>query len=196
MDKKLKTIDIKGKEYVTVNERIRAFRELYEDGKILTSIYELTDKRVIFRAEIYVNDKLIANGTAYEDYGSTFINKTSFIENAETSAIGRALGIAGIGVDTSIASFEEVANAILNQDNSKKQKQNKIAELQSETDITEPPPIATDVFDNLKATLEACDSLDSLQSFADNMKTIEIPKAQKVILSTLYNQIKARFLNA
>ena len=52
---------------------------------------------------------------AYEKEGSTFINKTSYIENCETSAWGRALGNLGIGIDTSIASAEEVQNAVLNQ---------------------------------------------------------------------------------
>ncbi|MCQ2771082.1 MAG: hypothetical protein MJ236_04705, partial [Clostridia bacterium] len=50
-----------------------------------------------------------------EKESSSFINKTSFIENCETSAVGRALGFAGIGSKTSIASAEEVRNAINNQ---------------------------------------------------------------------------------
>ena len=56
-----------------------------------------------------------ATGHAEEYMGSSYINKTSFIENCETSAIGRALGLLGIGIDTSIASAEEVSNAISNQ---------------------------------------------------------------------------------
>lgn len=58
---------------------------------------------------------VLGTGTAYEKEGSTFINKTSYIENCETSAVGRALGMAGFGIDTSIASAEEVQNAIANQ---------------------------------------------------------------------------------
>ena len=56
-----------------------------------------------------------STGYAYEKEGSTFINKTSFIENAETSAVGRALGFLGIGIDAAIASADEVQNAQLNQ---------------------------------------------------------------------------------
>ena len=52
---------------------------------------------------------------AYEKEGSTFINKTSYIENCETSAVGRALGFLGIGIDGSVASADEVKTAILNQ---------------------------------------------------------------------------------
>ena len=61
--------------------------------------------------------KLLGSGHAYEKEGSTFINRTSYIENCETSAVGRALGMCGFGIDTSIASSEEVQNAILNQGN-------------------------------------------------------------------------------
>ena len=68
-------------------------------------------------AEVTNNDgDVIATGTAYEKENSTFINKTSYIENCETSAVGRALGMAGFGIDTSVASAEEVANAIKNQE--------------------------------------------------------------------------------
>ena len=59
----------------------------------------------------------MSTGIAYEVEGSSFINKTSFIENCETSAIGRALGNLGIGIDTSVASYEEVANAVKQQSN-------------------------------------------------------------------------------
>ena len=65
--------------------------------------------------ELRVNEVILGTGTAYEKENSTFINKTSYIENCETSAIGRALAMCGIGIDTSIASKEEVENAIENQ---------------------------------------------------------------------------------
>ena len=61
------------------------------------------------------NGNILGVGHAYEKEGSSYINKTSFIENCETSAVGRALGMCGIGVDTSIASADEVANAIVQQ---------------------------------------------------------------------------------
>ena len=64
----------------------------------------------------------MGTGTAYEKEGSTFINKTSYIENAETSAVGRALGFCGFGIDTSVASYEEVTNAINNQPKEKSEK--------------------------------------------------------------------------
>jgi hypothetical protein len=113
----LKTTNIKGKEYVEVNTRIAYFRENYPDGSIITEpVNDLAASGLaIFKASIIVNDKIRATGFAYEKAGSTFINKTSHIENCETSAIGRALGIFGIGIDGSVASAEEVQNAMANQ---------------------------------------------------------------------------------
>ena len=116
----MKTIDIKGKPYVMANERIKYFRENYPNGAILTDLISDVDGKCIFKAEIIVDDKCVATGYAYENENSTFINKTSYIENCETSAVGRALGIFGIGIDDSVASFEEVANAISNQSEVKK----------------------------------------------------------------------------
>ena len=114
----LKTIDIKGKEYVLVNERIKAFWKLYPNGRIVTDILSMENDMCVIRAKVFTDreDNIpVATGTAYERESSSFINKTSYIENCETSAIGRALGILGIGIDTSVASYEEVENAIENQ---------------------------------------------------------------------------------
>ena len=116
----MKTIDIKGKPYVMANERIKYFRENYPNGAILTDLISDVDGKCIFKAEIIVDDKCVATGYAYENENSTFINKTSYIENCETSAVARALGLFGIGIDNSVASFEEVANAISNQSEVKK----------------------------------------------------------------------------
>ena len=112
----IKTTDIKGKNYAEVNQRIKAFRMVYPKGIISTQMISNENGVCVFRAEIYDEQQsMLATGTAYEKENSTFINKTSYIENCETSAIGRALGIAGFGIDTSIASAEEVENAMANQ---------------------------------------------------------------------------------
>jgi hypothetical protein len=112
---KLRTVNIKGKEYVEVNERIKAFREMYPTGSIITEIVSHQDGVVVMKATAIIDNQIRATGHAYEKEGSTFINKTSYIENAETSAIGRCMGCLSIGIDTSIASVEEVANAIKQQ---------------------------------------------------------------------------------
>lgn len=113
----LKTTDIKGKDYVEVNERIKAFRMLIPDGTIETHIIEDLDGICTIKAIIRDSQgKVLATGHAQEKENSTFINKTSYVENCETSAVGRALGMLGIGIDTSIASAEEVGNAIAQQE--------------------------------------------------------------------------------
>lgn len=111
------TTDIKGKQYSEVNQRIKAFRMVYPTGTLRTEMISNENGVCVFRAYVYDGELLLATGTAYEKENSTFINKTSYIENCETSALGRALGIAGFGIDTSVASAEEVQNAINNQDN-------------------------------------------------------------------------------
>ena len=118
------TIDVKGKQYAEVNQRIKAFRMLHPTGFIKTEILSNVDGVCIIKAEVgyYEEDvidtrHILGTGIAYEKENSTFINKTSYIENCETSAVGRALAMCGIGIDTSVASAEEVQNAIANQDN-------------------------------------------------------------------------------
>lgn len=113
----IKTTDIKGKDYAEVNQRIKAFRMIYPQGAIVTELVSNENGVCIFKA-IVQNEEgfVIGTGTAYEKEGSSFINKTSYIENCETSAVGRALGMAGFGIDTSVASAEEVQNAMAQQD--------------------------------------------------------------------------------
>lgn len=114
----LKSTDIKGKGYIEVNQRIKAFRQVYPTGTISTEILSLDNGVVMMKATVLDDDgKTLATGLAYEKESSSFINKTSFIENCETSAIGRALGFCGFGIDSSVASAEEVENAMLNQGN-------------------------------------------------------------------------------
>jgi hypothetical protein len=114
----MKTIDFKGKPYVEVKERVKYLREHFKDYKIVTELIKLENDLCIFKAMI-LNEKneIVSIGHAYEKEGSSFINKTSYIENAESSAVGRALGFFGIGIDISIASIDEIQNAVLNQDN-------------------------------------------------------------------------------
>ena len=116
--KKDKSGKAKTTQYAMVNERIKGFRSICPAGAITTEIISLENGVVTMKATVYDdNGKIIASGLAQEKETSSFINKTSFIENCETSAVGRALGFAGIGVDGSMASAEEVANAIMNQNN-------------------------------------------------------------------------------
>lgn len=127
VNENISTIDVKGKNYAEVNQRIKAFRMLYPAGVIETEILSVENGVCIMKATIKDdNDHVLGIGHAYEKENSTFINKTSYIENCETSAVGRALAMCGIGIDTSVASYEEVANAIENQ----KPKNDKVTEAQ------------------------------------------------------------------
>jgi len=115
----MKKINIKGQDYVPVHERLTEFWKNNPAWSIRTEILESSGGKVRFRACIYdENGILRATGHGEEKESSTFINKASHVENCETSAIGRALGILGIGIDTSLASFEEVANAMAQKDDS------------------------------------------------------------------------------
>lgn len=116
-NKTIRTIDVKGKDYAEVPQRIKAFRMLYPDGCIESEIISCENGTVVIKATVKDSEgKTLGTGLAYEKENSSFINKTSYIENCETSAVGRALGMCGLGIDTSVASYEEVANAIHNQD--------------------------------------------------------------------------------
>jgi len=112
----MKTIDIKGTPYVTVNSRLTHFREHFKSHSLISEIVSNEDGICIIKATISdESGKVLATGHAFEKEGSTFINRTSHIENCETSAWGRALGNFGIGVDAAVASYEEVANAVIQQ---------------------------------------------------------------------------------
>jgi len=116
----VKTVNIKGKEYITVNQRLIHFRKeaAYNGWRIVEDLISLDDKEGVFKATILDpdgNEMVSAHAQEYRD--SSYINKTSFLENGFTSALGRALGYLGIGLDTSIASADEVGNAVVNQDN-------------------------------------------------------------------------------
>jgi hypothetical protein len=116
VNERVKKIEVKGKNYTCVAARISAFRELCPVGTISTEILSLADGVVTMKTTITdENGKVLATGMAQEKETSSYINKTSYIENCETSAVGRALGMLGIGSDEQMASAEEVANAINNQ---------------------------------------------------------------------------------
>ena len=116
-NKSIETTDIKGKEYAEVNQRVKAFRMLCPSGCIMTELLSNENGVCIIQASVFDEaGNLLGTGTAYEKEGSTFINKTSYIENCETSAVGRALGMAGFGIDVAIRSAEEEANAEIQQE--------------------------------------------------------------------------------
>ena len=113
-------VNIKGKSYVMVNERVKSIRDEDNEYYIDTSIQSISDDQSLVIMKATLSDKdgsILSSGHAQEDKSdaSSMVNSTSHIENCETSAIGRCLGNYGIGIDGSIASAEEVSDAIINQ---------------------------------------------------------------------------------
>ena len=81
----MKTINIKGKDYVMVNERIKEFREKYAGWSLISEIINLTEDTCVIKATVLdPNGQVLATGHAQEDRSSSMINKTSFVENCET----------------------------------------------------------------------------------------------------------------
>ena len=115
---KFKTTNIRGKKYVEVNERIKFLRqeERLRDWTIATDFPMLDSESCVCKCTIAdIDGRVVATGHAHEERSSSNINKTSYVENCETSAVGRALAMLGIGIDASIASSNEVQDAIAKQ---------------------------------------------------------------------------------
>jgi len=138
----MKSVNIKGKEYITVNERLIYFRKqpIFKGWRIKEEVVELNDKEGVFKVSILNAENIVISSAHAQEYrDSSYINKTSFLENGFTSALGRALGYLGIGIDVSIATADEMVNAINNQNNTRpkgqynntNQKQNNLNQLQN-----------------------------------------------------------------
>ena len=113
--KKLPTISIKGKEYVLVKDRIIAFNELFSKGNILTEIIKNDENSVVCKATVYpdvsdIKRAFTGHSEAYRGQGQ--MGQVP-VEVAETSAVGRALAMLGIGVVDSVASADEMKKADL-----------------------------------------------------------------------------------
>lgn len=149
----LKTVDIKGKPYVEVSERIKYFRtaQQFKDWALVSDLVSNNNGVCIIKASVINPDGITkATGYAYEKETNSYINKTSYIENCETSAWGRALGNLGIGVGSSIASADEMINAIANQTTGAPAKKT-LPQTNNDTDLF--------------AGLRACSDLDNLKIY-------------------------------
>ena len=110
------TIKIHNNDYVDVAFRIGILRRnLGITATISSNIIFQDDKKVIIRSEVFIDGKLVSTGLAEELRAASRINQTSALENAETSAVGRALAMLGLTNDR-IASAEEVSGAVVQQD--------------------------------------------------------------------------------
>jgi len=111
---KMPKIDIKGKQYASVASRVEAFRTHFPTAGIETILIHDDNQRVVIQAKVSIDNNIIATGYAEEFRGEGWINSTSALENAETSAIGRALSAFGLS-GSEYASSNEVSNAISQQ---------------------------------------------------------------------------------
>jgi len=94
-------------DYEPVDVRIKKFLSDHKDGRILTELIGDTERKVTFKACLYIGEILVSTGHAKEIVGKGFVNQTSALENSETSAIGRALADYGYSGDKR-ASKEEM----------------------------------------------------------------------------------------
>lgn len=115
---KAKAIQIKGKDYVLVSDRVLYFNETYPNGAIITERVESDNPQMeVIKAVVIPDVKTPERrftGYSQAIRGDWYINKTSALENAETSAVGRALAFMGIGVIESIASVDEIKKTTTN----------------------------------------------------------------------------------
>ena len=154
----MKTIDVKGKPYPEVVEKIKAFKKIYPDGTIETQLLSDDDGKCVFKAVVSVTDAtgqtvILGTGHAFEMQSVGYINKTSYIENCETSAVGRALSMAGFGSDKSVASLEELAHAINQQEEQKLAEKNAKKITEKEAAVlakTLSPDVTKNVLDHYK----------------------------------------------
>jgi len=103
-------VSIDGNPYVTVHERLQMVHTNHEKVSIETEIVSIDERSVTVKAVLKINGE-VYTAHASEVFGSTEINETSALENAETSAVGRALAFAGYGITGSVASADEVIAA-------------------------------------------------------------------------------------
>ena len=172
---KFKTTNIRGKQYVEVNERIKYFRqeEQYKNWTIMSEFPALDSEQCVCKATIADSSgRVIATGHAHEVQGASNINKTSYVENCETSAIGRALAMLGIEIDTSIASANEVSDAIAKQESASSKK---IKQVQEKLD-TEPP---VNIMDKAVAYIKS--QTDKKKAFNSIMDKYESSLTEKQI---------------
>lgn len=112
-DLKEKAISIKGKQYVLVSDRVVFFNDNFQKGCIVSELLKWENNTITILAKVYPEGLggRYFTGFAQEVIGEGNVNKTSALENAETSAVGRALAMMGIGVIDSISSVDEINKA-------------------------------------------------------------------------------------
>jgi hypothetical protein len=160
--KTMPTIDIDGKAYTTVANRINIFRKYFSDYSIVTDVLQNDDIKVVVQTKITTpSGVIIATGLAEEFRGKNIINTTSALENAETSSIGRALACLSLG-GSEYASANEVENAISQQEQIKQNNNQRTTNQQSYKPQRQQYQHQKDFSTLLNAGLQIIDNGDSL----------------------------------
>ena len=147
----MEKIMIKGKPYVQVNQRVLELRHKYGDKDnmfgIKTKVVEWNKEKNEIIVQAWITDqsgRIVGSGIAHEEKSQTGVNSTTYVENCETSAIGRALAAFGLGIEDAYASADEVQGAIKKQDQTKEKKSK-----ETKKDLTEmmvPQEASTDPY--------------------------------------------------
>ena len=165
-------VNIHGKEYYTVVERLKMLKSDFKiDYSLTTDLLKCDDKVVVMKATLKIGDN-VYTGHAMEKFGSSKINTSSALENAETSAIGRCLSSASY-FGSEFCSANELENALVQQDEITPEQENKIlkGELKEARDQADAEhPLAN----TIKKTMEGVvidDSDDDVISFGKHKGT-------------------------
>lgn len=166
---KIPTVNIKGKKYSTVNERHKHLLEYFPEARFNEEVLFHDADRVIMKTELYISDTIYAVGHAEEFRNSSFINKTSALENCSSSALGRCLAAFGLS-GSEYASAEELVNALNNQNTNSQSTTKKVSiedEIKRQTTETK----LTALYSNWKKNNNSDDKIEKL--FEQQQKSIK-----------------------
>ena len=158
-------------DYETVDSRIKRFYEKHENGRITTEIKKISDDfgTVVIKAKIWIDEIIVSTGLAMEIKGQGFVNKECWLENCETSAIGRGLANLGFSGDKR-PSREEMSK------------------------VVKQPAAATSDYIKARKYLENAKTLDSIDAILKNILTREWSEKEKEALILLYSETKTNLI--
>jgi len=213
----IKSQKIHGKSYAMVHDRVNYFRgeAMYKDLGIETEVVHFSEEHCVVRA--FVRDKdgfILASGIAHEwklDPKSA-VNKTSFVENAETSAIGRAMACLGIGIEDAYASAFEVELAKASEGSSRKDPQtsksnviqhpksgkpSQVSEMLGEESDPEPEPEQSSDCKAVLSILNRCKTKQDVEGAVNDKRDAvkALPKNEQAIVIALKDKLLAELID-
>jgi hypothetical protein len=183
----MNTIKIKGKDYVTVSERLKHLAENYQYAINTDYKYFEERKMWVVKASLLIHKNggvFEYTGLAQEIESNNYkeVNHTSALENAETSAVGRACAMAGIGIDGGIASAEEVNKAINRVDEVGEEARLKLLSMLENTTYEERQK------EQLAIRIEDIKTQEEFQKAYNNLEMNQIQDKDRIAMGLSYNQ--------